>query len=113
MSGVCVAAEGARAAVADFGSDAAMIENADRFFIGEIWPEPSTGSTFALVNPTTEEVFDRVAEAFEPDIDRAVTAARQAFDNSSWLDPETTKRAWYVKAIGDILMARSSSVART
>lgn len=88
-----------------------MIENADKLYIDGKWTAPSTGSTFAVVTPSTEELFERVAEAFEPDIDRAVAAARTAFDRGAWTSLSHAERAVYLKAIGDILMARSSAVA--
>ncbi len=89
-----------------------MIENSDKFFIGGEWTAPSTGSSFAVVTPSTEELFEHVAEAFEPDIDRAVAAARTAFDKGPWPSLSPAERAKYLKAIGDILMARSTAVAR-
>jgi len=89
-----------------------MIDNSDRFFIGGEWTAPSTGATFAVVKPSTEELFEHVAEAFEPDIERAVATARAAFDKGPWPTLSPAERAKYLKAIGDILMARSKAVAR-
>jgi len=52
----------------------------------------SSGATFANVDPTTEEVLGRVADATPNDIDRAINAARRAFDNTTWSsDPEFRK----------------------
>jgi acyl-CoA reductase-like NAD-dependent aldehyde dehydrogenase len=89
-----------------------MIENADRFYIDGQWATPSTGSTFAVVTPSTEELFERVAEAFEPDIERAVNAARMTFDQGPWATMTPTRRAGFIKAIGDILMVQTPQVAR-
>lgn len=88
-----------------------MIENSDKFYIDGKWVSPSSSATFSVVTPSTEEVFARVAEAFEPDIEQAVTAARTAFDHGPWTTMSHAERAVYIKAIGDILMARSSAVA--
>ena len=52
------------------------IDHADRFFIGGEWVDPSTDSTFDVIDSGTEELFFRVAEAQAPDMDRAIAAAR-------------------------------------
>ena len=89
-----------------------MIENADKFYIGGQWVAPSFASTFAVLTPSTEVLFEEVAEAFEPDIARAVDAARRAFDLGPWGRLAPRERAGYVKAIGDLLMARHQEIAR-
>ena len=43
-----------------------------------------SGKTFETVNPATEEVIDEVQEAGEADVNAAVAAAREAFDNGPW-----------------------------
>lgn len=90
-----------------------MIENADKFYINGQWATPSTDSTFTVITPSTEEVFGQVAEAFEPDIERAVDAARGAFDNGPWASLSPKERAGYIKAIGDILLAKTPEIARS
>lgn len=44
----------------------------------------ASGKTFPTYDPRTEEVIAHVAEGDAEDIDRAVAAARQAFDNGPW-----------------------------
>lgn len=88
------------------------IENADKFFVDGQWIEPSSASTFEVVTPSTGEVFARVAEAFEPDVERAVAAARAAFDNGYWLGLSHAERAVYLRAMGDALLAASPEIAR-
>jgi aldehyde dehydrogenase (NAD+) len=46
--------------------------------------EAQTGKTFENVNPATEEVLGRVADASAGDMQRAITAARRAFDETDW-----------------------------
>src|SRR3954447_21962713 len=46
--------------------------------------EASGGATYDNINPATEEVIGPVADGSEADMDRAITAARQAFDEGSW-----------------------------
>ena len=52
----------------------------DKLFIGGEWVEPAGTGTIEVVNPTTEEVIGRIPEGTAEDADRAVRAARAAFD---------------------------------
>ncbi|HEX3979787.1 MAG TPA: aldehyde dehydrogenase family protein, partial [Acidimicrobiales bacterium] len=56
----------------------------DRLFIGGEWVAPSGTGTIEVINPTTEEVVASVPDATTADIDKAVAAARTAFDNGPW-----------------------------
>jgi aldehyde dehydrogenase (NAD+) len=51
-----------------------------RMFIDGKWVEAASGKTFDSINPSTGEVLAQVAEGDSEDIDRAVAAARRAFD---------------------------------
>ncbi len=52
-----------------------------------------SGKTFDNINPATEEVLGRVADAGHEDVDAAIAAARRAFDESAWAtDRELRKR---------------------
>ncbi len=42
------------------------------------------GATFASVNPATEEVIAEAADASVADVERAIAAARRAFDETTW-----------------------------
>jgi len=61
-----------------------------RLFIGGEWVEPAGTGTIDVISPHSEELVGRVPEGTAADIDRAVTAARDAFDNGEWprLSPE-------------------------
>jgi aldehyde dehydrogenase (NAD+) len=61
-----------------------------RLFIGGEWVEPAGTSTIDVISPHSEELVGRVPEGTAADIDRAVAAARDAFDNGEWprLSPE-------------------------
>ncbi|MDJ0491571.1 aldehyde dehydrogenase family protein, partial [Rhodococcus qingshengii] len=50
-------------------------------YIGGKWVEPATSATISVHSPTTEELIGSVPEAAEADIDKAVDAARSAFDD--------------------------------
>lgn len=84
----------------------------DRFYIGGEWMAPSTGSAIEVVDSATEEVYLRVAEAQPVDIDRAVTAAREAFDEGPWPTLSHAERARYLRAIADGVRARGEDVGQ-
>jgi betaine-aldehyde dehydrogenase len=56
----------------------------DRFFVGGDWVAPAGTGTIDVISPHTEEVIGRVPDGTEADMDRAVAAARQAFDHGPW-----------------------------
>ena len=60
------------------------LRHPDRLFIGGAWVEPHSGRQLEIISPDTEQVVFRVAEADEIDMDRAVAAARKAFDEGPW-----------------------------
>jgi betaine-aldehyde dehydrogenase len=65
----------------------------DRLFIGGDWVDPSSSATFDVVSPTSEELVGRVPEAQNADIDKAVAAAREAFDHGPWPHMTPAERA--------------------
>ena len=56
----------------------------ERFFIGGGWAAPSSTATLEVIDPSSEAIYLRVAEAQQPDMARAVGAAREAFDSGPW-----------------------------
>jgi aldehyde dehydrogenase (NAD+) len=65
----------------------------DRLYIGGEWVEPSSSSTIDVVSPTTEEIVGRVPEAQNADVDRAVAAAKDAFEHGPWPRMTPAERA--------------------
>ncbi|WP_068088940.1 aldehyde dehydrogenase [Novosphingobium rosa] len=88
------------------------IANADKLYIDGRWVGASGNSVFRVVTPATEALFTEVAEAHEPDIDRAVAAARVAFDRGGWPQLSHAKRAGYLTALGNALTAETPAIAR-
>jgi aldehyde dehydrogenase (NAD+) len=56
----------------------------ERMLIGGRLVEATGGATYENINPTTELVIGRAADASAPDADAAIAAARTAFDDTSW-----------------------------
>ncbi|MEX2254181.1 MAG: aldehyde dehydrogenase family protein, partial [Acidimicrobiia bacterium] len=60
------------------------LEAEQRMLIDGKLEDASSGKTFANVNPATEEVIGQVADGTVDDMDRAIGAARRAFDETDW-----------------------------
>jgi aldehyde dehydrogenase (NAD+) len=80
-------------------------------FIGGIWAKPDTDRTLEVISPTTEEVLLRVPEATERDIDRAVLAAREAFDTGPWPRFTAAERSKHLLKVADNLEKRAAELA--
>jgi len=89
----------------------ADVPSFDRFFIGGEWVKPSSSETFTVVSPFTEEVLGSAPAAQEADIDAAVAAARDAFDNGPWARMSGVERAEGLRKLYDLFIARSNDLA--
>ena len=58
--------------------------SATKLLINGKWVDAASGKTFPTINPSTGEVITQVAEADAADVDKAVAAARAAFDHGPW-----------------------------
>ncbi len=75
---------------------------AKRMLIGGKWVEAASGRTFSSINPATGEVLAEVAEGDAEDIDRAVAAARRAFDGP-WRRVKPYERQILLLKLGDLV----------
>ncbi|QOT82153.1 aldehyde dehydrogenase family protein [Cupriavidus basilensis] len=62
----------------------AFLARQPKMLIDGAWQDAISGATMPVRNPATAEVLCRVPSAQEIDVDRAVAAARKAFDDSAW-----------------------------
>ncbi|MEO6577659.1 MAG: aldehyde dehydrogenase family protein, partial [Candidatus Limnocylindria bacterium] len=69
-----------------------------RMFIDGDWADAGSGETAAVVNPATEEEIAQVPKGDASDVDRAVAAARAAFDTWSQSTPQDRAKALYAFA---------------
>src|SRR5215471_16962706 len=90
----------------------APVRHTDRFFVGGQWVEPSSDDTIEVIDSATEQPYFTVAEAQAADIDRAVSAAREAFDRGPWPWLTHAQRAEYLRAIGAELLKRSDDLSQ-
>ncbi|MHB8680493.1 MAG: aldehyde dehydrogenase [Acidimicrobiales bacterium] len=83
----------------------------ERLFIGGEWVSPAGTGTIEVVNPTTEEVAGRVPDTTEADVDRAVAAARRAFDEGPWPRMAPAERAAVVTKVAEAIKADMQGLA--
>ncbi|MEU2870328.1 aldehyde dehydrogenase [Streptomyces olivoreticuli] len=83
-----------------------------QLFIGGTWADPAGTDTIDVVSPHTETVIGRVPHASREDVDRAVAAARTAFDSGVWAETPLGERLDVVTRIKDGIAARHEEIAR-
>ncbi|GAB1380507.1 aldehyde dehydrogenase [Pararhodobacter aggregans] len=83
----------------------------DSFFINGEWVRPRHGRMLEVVSPVTEEVIVRYPEAQPEDMDRAVAAARAAFDHGPWPRMAPSERASYLRRVASLIEARLEEIA--
>jgi aldehyde dehydrogenase (NAD+) len=79
-------------------------------FIGGKWQKPRSGRYFDTTSPSTEEKLAEIAEADERDVDRAVAAARHAYERY-WAPMPAIERAKYIYRIGRALQEKAREFA--
>jgi betaine-aldehyde dehydrogenase len=69
------------------------MQRVEKLFIGGDWVAPSSGDRIDVISPHSEEIVGSVPEAKKPDVDRAVIAARTAFEAGPWSRMTAKERA--------------------
>ena len=82
-----------------------------QLFIGGDWVAPASARTINVIDSASEEVFLTIAEAQAEDVERAVAAARTAFDTGPWPRLSPQERASYLTRIADAIAARADELA--
>lgn len=83
----------------------------DELFIGGAWVAPRTSARIEVVSPWTEQIIAAVAESSQEDVDRAVAAAREAFDTGPWPRMSMEERIAVMRSVGAALEANSERLA--
>ncbi len=90
----------------------AFIRSEHRLLIGGEWVESASGETFATLNPATEENLTEVAHGKAEDINRAVAAARRAFDyDSEWRRMNASDRGRLIWRISELIEENGDELA--
>jgi acyl-CoA reductase-like NAD-dependent aldehyde dehydrogenase len=76
------------------------------------WVDAASGKTFTTVDPATEEPLAEVAAGEQEDIDRAVKAARKAFEGGPWRRMSPSERGRAIWKLADLIEARTEEFAQ-
>jgi aldehyde dehydrogenase (NAD+) len=83
-----------------------------KLLINNEWIESVSGKRFETINPATGEVICDVAEADAPDVDKAVEAARAAFNSGEWRNMSATRRGELLYKLADLIEQNIDELAR-
>lgn len=83
----------------------------EKLFIDGAWVDPVSEKMLEVVSPVTEQVIMRYPEASEADVDRAVAAARSAFDTGPWPRLTPRERAEFLRRIAANITKRLDDIA--
>ncbi|HEY8527609.1 MAG TPA: aldehyde dehydrogenase [Acidimicrobiales bacterium] len=87
------------------------MEHQRRAFVGGAWSD-ATGDVFEVISPHTEQPIARVTAAGPADVDRAVTAARAAFDEGPWPRLDPSERIQAVRQLAGLYDERRREMAQ-
>jgi len=82
-----------------------------KLFINGEWVAPARGGSFDTLDPATETAIAQVAASTQEDVDRAVQAARVAFDHGGWPELSGQARASYLRRIASLIRDKQQMLA--
>jgi len=88
-----------------------MTLSRDKIYLDGAWVAPASKETIPVENPATEEILGHVPAGTAEDVDRAVAAARAAFDG--WAETPMAERGAVLGKLHEALAARAGDIART
>ncbi|HEX8865757.1 MAG TPA: aldehyde dehydrogenase family protein, partial [Lentzea sp.] len=83
----------------------------DQLFIGGSWTAPSSDQVLDVVSPHDQSVLGRAAQALPADVDRAVAAARKAFDEGPWPHTPPAERIAVVRRLTELREEHADEIA--
>ena len=83
-----------------------------KFLINNEWVDASSGKTYQVLDPSKNEPIAEVALADKEDVDRAVKAAREAFNKGIWSELDGDKRAEYMLKATELMRKRTKELAK-
>ena len=93
-------------------ANTAFLRRPGRLLINGDWVEAASGRTFEVRDPSSDAVIARVAEGDAADIDRAVRAARAAFDDSDWSRMKPVDRERLLHRLADLIERNADELAQ-
>ena len=88
------------------------METREHFYIDGGYVAPAGTGTIDVISPHTEQVIARVPDGTNADIDRAVAAARKAFDDGEWTRTTPAERSAKIAALSAAINARMDEAAK-
>ncbi len=85
--------------------------SATKLLINNRWIESASGKTFATVNPATGEEICQIAEADAPDVEKAVHAARAAFERGPWRKTLASERGRLLYRLAELIEKNADELA--
>ena len=85
--------------------------SATKLLINNRWVPSESGKTFATVNPATGEDICQIAEADAADVDKAVHAARRAFEHGPWRKLPASERGRMLHRLADLIEKHADELA--
>ena len=85
---------------------------ATKLLINGQWVNSASGKTFPTINPSTAEVIAQVAEADAADVDKAVAAARAAFEKGPWRKMTAAQRGQLMYKLADLIEKNLDELAQ-
>src|SRR3984957_19766681 len=89
-----------------------FISKTHKILINGKWVEAASGKTFPTYDPATGDTLSRVAEGDKEDIDRAVKAARAAFETGPWSKLTASERGRLIWKLGDLIEKHLEELAQ-
>ncbi len=83
-----------------------------QMLIDGAWVNASDGRTFDSINPTTGQVWSKIPEATEDDVNTAVRAADRAFSEGPWAKMTPTERRRCLRRLADLLAGKSEDLGK-
>src|SRR5450631_2748920 len=83
-----------------------------KMLIGGQWVEAASGKTFETMNPSTGEVLAQVTEGDSEDVNRAVAAARKAFESGPWPKLTPSQRGRLLLKLADLIEQNAEELAQ-
>ncbi|MGL6236850.1 MAG: aldehyde dehydrogenase family protein [Segniliparus sp.] len=87
----------------------AFLERPKNLLIGGEWTPAASGATFPTYDPATGQVLAEVAKGSSEDVDRAVSAARKAFEGAAWRNMKPHVRQQLLWKVGDLITERAET----
>jgi phenylacetaldehyde dehydrogenase len=89
-----------------------FLSRAGKLLIDGQWVAAASGKTFDAIDPATESVICQLAAGDKQDVDRAVKAARKAFEDSAWSRMRPVERERLMLKLADLIEKNAEELAQ-